>query len=111
MTLTNRAAVFVLCLTLAGTTRAFAQETSTAPPPIDVAIEFALMNEDYLDRLLPAGWMVSVQRHVNDRWTLVGEVNGSYWGQEAFPEFFPYAAWVHSLLGGPRLKMPSHCGT
>jgi hypothetical protein len=107
MRLTTRAAVLVLVFTLAGTARALAQEPSTPPsPPLDVAVEFAMMNEEYLDRLLPAGWIVSVQRHLNTRWALVGEANGAYWGQEAFPEFFPYAAWVHSILSGPRLKLP-----
>jgi hypothetical protein len=99
--------MLVLVFTLAGRSVVRAQDNPTdlPPPPMDVAIEYAYMTEDYLDRQLPAGWLVSVQRHMNERWALVGEANGSYWGQNAFPTFFPYAAWVHSILGGPRVKV------
>ena len=98
---TTLALSFVLVAAVAAT----AQDSDPAPPPLDVAVEYAYMTEQYLDRQLPAGWVVSVQRHISDRWALVGEGNGAYWGMEAFPDFFPYAAWVHSILGGPRLKM------
>lgn len=103
-----RTTSLALLLAVAGGTAARAQDSSNnlaPPPPLDVAIAYAYMTEDYLDRQLPAGWLVSVQRHLSDRWAVVGEASGAYWGQEAFPAFFPYAAWVHSILAGPRVKV------
>jgi opacity protein-like surface antigen len=74
------------------------------PPPLDVGISFAYMHENYLQTNLTTGWVLSVQRHVNDHFVLVGEGNGNYWHTHAFPQFIPYSVWVHSIQAGPRLQ-------
>jgi len=100
-------AIALNLLVVFATASASAQESraNLPPPPFDVAVSYSYMTEEYLDEDLPAGWVVSLQLHMNPRWTLVGEANGAYWGKEAFPAFFPYAAWVHSILGGPRVNL------
>lgn len=102
-----RTLALALLVIAASRVTASAQDSgsSFAPPPLDVAIMYSYMTEEWLDRQLPAGWVVSAQGHLSDRLAIVGEANGAYWGQNAFPQFFPYAAWVHSILGGPRVKI------
>ena len=107
MNMRIRTIAVALLLIAAGRGSASAQDNTGAlpPPPLDVAIMYSYMTEEWLDRQLPAGWVVSAQGHLSDRLAIVGEANGAYWGQNAFPQFFPYAAWVHSILGGPRVKV------
>jgi hypothetical protein len=74
------------------------------PPPVDVGVAFSFMHENYLKTNLTSGWVLSVQKHMNEHFSLVGEGNGNYWRTKAFPRFIPYSAWVHSIQGGPRIQ-------
>ncbi len=84
-----------------------AAQVEPPPPPLDVAVGVSYMREEWLDRDLKFGWVLSVQRHLTPRLAIVGEGGGSYAREEPFPEFFPYSMWVHSLLGGARASVIS----
>ena len=100
-----RAAWLALFLATFNVAQAAAQ--TDEPPKLDVAVGLAHMQEEWLDKNLAFGWVLSVRRHLNSRIAIVGEGGGSYTRVEPFPAFFPYSMWVHSVLGGPNVSLIS----
>ena len=79
--------------------------TAQEAPPLRVAVGYAFLHDDYVDRNFPIGWAGSVERDVNRRLSIVGEGSGNYWHDERDPiSFLPYSIFVHAMGVGLRVR-------